>query len=65
MASLEITFKARAAPCYHLRADMNPERRPSLLASLMGPYASSPRRWLFVSVFIIIILVLGAFGALP
>ncbi|WPB86363.1 hypothetical protein [Sediminicoccus rosea] len=43
---------------------MTPDRRRSLLAFLTTPYASSPRRLLVVSVFIAIILTLGAFGAL-
>jgi hypothetical protein len=58
-------FKAWSPSCYDFQRDMKPDRRPSLLAFLTTPHASSPRRWLFVSVFIAIILALGAFGLLP
>lgn len=45
--------------------EMEQKRRSSLLSYLTTPYASSPRRWLFVAVFVTLILTLGAFGALP
>jgi hypothetical protein len=44
---------------------MKSDRRPSLIAWLTTPHASSPRRWLFVGVFVAVILALGAFGVLP
>jgi hypothetical protein len=44
---------------------MDTKRPPSLLARLMAPHASSPRRLLFVVVLVTTILTLGAFGALP
>lgn len=57
---------SRPGPRYAIMVgDMRPDRRPSRLASLMAPHASSPRRWLFVAVFLIIILTLGALGVLP
>lgn len=47
------------------RSEMDTKRSPSLLARLMQPHASSPRRLLVVVVLVTTILTLGAFGALP
>ena len=51
--------------CYGFAPAMKPVRRPFLSAVRATTHASSPRRLLFVVALIVVILTLGALGALP